>query len=128
MAKCAVIAAEGDDAVLGYAHYLCLKSAVLVSVSVQPRAAVKMLMIAADNFLRRVLHLFIIYIEAFKNIVQQGVAVVFLAGDVFQRNGVWGIAEENLLIDIDAGADIYSFAQDQFARLVEGGALAKLGK
>lgn len=32
-----------------------------------------------------------------------------------------------MLTDVDAGADIYCFAQDQFARLVQGGALAKLG-
>ena len=32
-----------------------------------------------------------------------------------------------MLTDIDAGADLYCFAQDQFARLVQGGALAKLG-
>ena len=32
-----------------------------------------------------------------------------------------------MLLDIDAGADLYCFAQDQFARLVQGGALSKLG-
>ncbi len=32
-----------------------------------------------------------------------------------------------MLTDVSAGADIYCFAQDQFARLVQGGALAKLG-
>ena len=32
-----------------------------------------------------------------------------------------------MLNDVSAGADIYCFAQDQFARLVQGGALAKLG-
>ena len=32
-----------------------------------------------------------------------------------------------MLTDVDAGADLYCFAQDQFARLVQGGALAKLG-
>ena len=32
-----------------------------------------------------------------------------------------------MLTDIDAGADLYCFAQDQFARLVQGGALTKLG-
>ena len=32
-----------------------------------------------------------------------------------------------MLTDVAAGADIYCFAQDQFARLVQGGALAKLG-
>ena len=37
-------------------------------------------------------------------------------------------AGTQMLTDIDAGADIYSFAQDQTARLIQGGALAKLGK
>ena len=32
-----------------------------------------------------------------------------------------------MLTDVSSGADIYCFAQDQFSRLVEGGALAKLG-
>ncbi len=32
-----------------------------------------------------------------------------------------------MLQDVSGGADIYCFAQDQFARLVQGGALAKLG-
>ena len=32
-----------------------------------------------------------------------------------------------MLNDVDAGADLYCFAQDQFARLVTGGALNKLG-
>lgn len=33
-----------------------------------------------------------------------------------------------MLSDVDAGADIYCFAQDQFARLVQGNALSKLGQ
>ncbi len=33
----------------------------------------------------------------------------------------------NMLIDVEEGADIFCFAQDQFARGVQGGALAKLG-
>lgn len=33
-----------------------------------------------------------------------------------------------MLTDVEAGADIYCFAQDQFARLVQGGALSKLGQ
>lgn len=36
-------------------------------------------------------------------------------------------AGTNMLTDVEAGGDIYVFAQDQFARLVQGGALAKLG-
>ncbi len=36
-------------------------------------------------------------------------------------------AATNMLTDVQAGADIYCFAQDQFARLVQGGALSQLG-
>ena len=36
-------------------------------------------------------------------------------------------AATNMITDVEAGADIYCFAQDQFARLVQAGALAKLG-
>ena len=32
-----------------------------------------------------------------------------------------------MITDVEAGGDIYCFAQDQFARLVQAGALAKLG-
>lgn len=37
-------------------------------------------------------------------------------------------AGTNMLTDVEAGGDIYCFAQDQFARLVQGAALAKLGE
>ena len=36
-------------------------------------------------------------------------------------------AGTNMVTDVEAGGDIYCFAQDQFARLVQAGALAKLG-
>ena len=36
-------------------------------------------------------------------------------------------AADQMLVDIEAGADLYCFPQDQFARLVQAGALAKLG-
>ena len=36
-------------------------------------------------------------------------------------------AADQMLVDINAGADLYCFAQDQFARLVQGGALNPLG-
>ena len=36
-------------------------------------------------------------------------------------------AGTNMITDVEAGGDIYCFAQDQFARLVQAGALAKLG-
>ena len=37
-------------------------------------------------------------------------------------------AATNMITDVKAGGDIFCFAQDQFARLVQAGALAKLGK
>jgi arabinogalactan oligomer/maltooligosaccharide transport system substrate-binding protein len=37
-------------------------------------------------------------------------------------------AADQMLADVSAGADIYCFAQDQFARLVQGAALSKLGE
>ena len=37
-------------------------------------------------------------------------------------------AATKMLTDVEAGADIYCFAQDQFARLVQGQALSKLGQ
>ena len=36
-------------------------------------------------------------------------------------------AATNMITDVEAGGDLYCFAQDQFARLVQAGALAKLG-
>ncbi|MGM9668156.1 MAG: extracellular solute-binding protein [Faecousia sp.] len=37
-------------------------------------------------------------------------------------------AGTNMITDVEAGGDLYCFAQDQFARLVQAGALAKLGQ
>ncbi len=39
-----------------------------------------------------------------------------------------GDAATQMTTDIEAGADVYCFAQDQAARLIQAGALAKLGK
>ena len=39
-----------------------------------------------------------------------------------------GDAATAMTTDVDAGGDIYCFAQDQFARLIQAGALAKLGQ
>ncbi len=39
-----------------------------------------------------------------------------------------GDAATAMVTDVDAGGDIYCFAQDQFARLIQAGALAKLGQ
>ncbi len=45
---------------------------------------------------------------------------------------VQGVSEREsatwMLTDVDAGADIFCFEQDSFSRLVEGGALSKLGE
>lgn len=38
-----------------------------------------------------------------------------------------GDAATKMIVDVDAGGDIFCFAQDQFARLVQAGALSKLG-
>ena len=38
-----------------------------------------------------------------------------------------GDAASNMTTDVEAGADIFCFAQDQTARLIQAGALAKLG-
>ena len=38
-----------------------------------------------------------------------------------------GDAATKMITDVEAGGDIFCFAQDQFARLVQAGALAKLG-
>ena len=50
-------------------------------------------------------------------------------GIIFNAN-VNGVSEatsaDQMLVDVSVGADIYCFAQDQFARLVQGGALAEL--
>ena len=37
-------------------------------------------------------------------------------------------AATQMITDVEAGADIFCFAQDQFARLVQAGALARLGE
>ena len=39
-----------------------------------------------------------------------------------------GDAATQMITDVEAGGDLFCFAQDQFARLVQAGALAKLGK
>ncbi len=38
-----------------------------------------------------------------------------------------GDAATQMIVDVEAGGDIFCFAQDQFARLVQAGALSKLG-
>ncbi len=65
--------------------------------------------------------------ESFKTLAEKYVADNGLNYEV----NVVGVTEAEsatqMLTDVSAGADIYCFAQDQFARLVQGGALAKLG-
>ena len=39
-----------------------------------------------------------------------------------------GDAATNMVTDVEAGGDIFCFAQDQFSRLIQAGALSKLGQ
>ena len=61
-------------------------------------------------------------IEAYNNTNDQGIkfnATVEPVGE--------GDAATQMIVDVEAGGDLFCFAQDQFARLVQAGALAKLG-
>lgn len=63
---------------------------------------------------------------------QSQIATFAQAEGITINADIVGVSEADsatqMLTDVDAGADIYCFAQDQFARLVQGGALAKLGQ
>jgi arabinogalactan oligomer/maltooligosaccharide transport system substrate-binding protein len=61
-------------------------------------------------------------IEDFNNTNTDGIKFNATVNPVSEAN-----AADNMLVDISAGADLFCFAQDQFARLVQGGALNKLG-
>ncbi len=61
-------------------------------------------------------------IENFNNTNDQGIKFVANVSPVSEATSA-----DQMLADISTGADIYCFAQDQFARLVQGGALNKLG-
>ena len=61
-------------------------------------------------------------IENFNNTNEDGIKFVATVNPVSEATSA-----DQMLGDISTGADIYCFAQDQFARLVQGGALNKLG-
>lgn len=61
-------------------------------------------------------------IENFNNTNDLGIKFVANVSPVSEATSA-----DQMLADISTGADIYCFAQDQFARLVQGGALDKLG-
>lgn len=61
-------------------------------------------------------------IEDFNNTNQFGIKFNATVNPVSEATSA-----DQMLTDVSAGADIYCFAQDQFARLVQGGALNKLG-
>ena len=107
MAKSIISAAEGYDAVLGYADYLCLKRTILVRITMKAGPAIKVLVVKVDNILGSRLYLIIIIGKTFQNILEQRIAVVLFACDVFQRNRIWGVAEEYLLINVYASTYDY---------------------
>jgi arabinogalactan oligomer/maltooligosaccharide transport system substrate-binding protein len=61
-------------------------------------------------------------IEDFNNTNEDGITFVAEVNPVSEAT-----AADQMLVDVNAGADLYCFAQDQFARLVQGGALNQLG-
>ena len=61
-------------------------------------------------------------IEKFNETNEDGIKFVPTVESVSEAD-----AGTNMVTDVEAGGDIYCFAQDQFARLVQAGALAKLG-
>ena len=60
-------------------------------------------------------------IENFNNTNEYGIKFVATVNPVSEATSA-----DQMLVDVSVGADIYCFAQDQFVRLVQGGALAKL--
>ncbi len=61
-------------------------------------------------------------IEDFNNTNTDGIKFVATVNPVSEATSA-----DQMLVDVSVGADIYCFAQDQFARLVQGGALNRLG-
>jgi len=61
-------------------------------------------------------------IEDFNNTNEDGIKFIATVEPVGE-----GDAATQMITDVEAGGDIFCFAQDQFARLVQAGALAKLG-
>ena len=62
-------------------------------------------------------------IEAFNAANEYGINIVANIEAVSEAD-----AATSMITDVEAGADIFCFAQDQFARLVQAGALSSLGK
>ena len=60
-------------------------------------------------------------IEDYNNSNDLGIKFVATVNGVSEATSA-----DQMLVDVSVGADIYCFAQDQFARLVQGGALAEL--
>ncbi len=60
-------------------------------------------------------------IEDFNNSNELGITFNAVVNGVSEATSA-----DQMLVDVSVGADIYCFAQDQFARLVQGGALAEL--
>jgi len=60
-------------------------------------------------------------IEDFNNSNELGIKFNAVVNGVSEATSA-----DQMLVDVSVGADIYCFAQDQFARLVQGGALAEL--
>ena len=61
-------------------------------------------------------------IDAYNSSNDQGIKFEYTVEPVGE-----GDAATQMIVDVEAGGDIFCFAQDQFARLVQAGALAKLG-
>ena len=61
-------------------------------------------------------------IEAFNASNEDGIVINAAVESVSEAD-----AATNMITDVEAGGDLFCFAQDQFARLVQAGALAKLG-
>ncbi|MBR4500918.1 MAG: extracellular solute-binding protein [Clostridia bacterium] len=62
-------------------------------------------------------------IEAFNSSNEYGITIAANIEAVSEAD-----AATSMITDVEAGADIFCFAQDQFARLVQAGALSSLGK
>ena len=61
-------------------------------------------------------------VEAFNASNEDGIVINAAVESVSEAD-----AATNMITDVEAGGDLFCFAQDQFARLVQAGALAKLG-
>ncbi len=71
-------------------------------------------------------------ISGVKELTEQQIAAFAEANGITIKATVEGVTEgdsaSQMVTDVESGADIYCFAQDQLARLVQAGALAQLGQ